>query len=63
MTNNFNLPVRWRAGWEYCTTPYDLGALHGFEDRGEPGGFRPRYSMTRDQREEYEDGYREAHSY
>ena len=45
---------------EGCESAFDLGWLHGTEDVGQSGKFRPGISLTEDEFEDYKAGYREA---
>ena len=49
-------------GWEGCDDPFDLGWKHGTEDAGSSRNYRPGIGMTKDQMDEYKDGYHEAHN-
>lgn len=50
----------WQKGFEGCDTPYDLGWKHGTEDIGDTFKYRPGISLSRDEFDEYKDGYKEA---
>ena len=52
--------MAWEKGIEDCDTPFDLGWLHGTEDIGEGFNYRPGVSLSRDDFDEYRDGYKEA---
>lgn len=52
--------MAWEKGFEGCDTPYDLGWKHGTEDIHDSFNYRPDIDLSRDEFDEYKEGYKEA---
>lgn len=52
--------MAFEKGWCGCDTPFDLGWMHGTEDIGNTFKYRPDISLSRDEFDDYKEGYKEA---